>query len=41
MITTEDGKPFPPPVYAEDASDDEREPTIKDEVLSPHIWWHR
>jgi hypothetical protein len=41
MISTEDGKPFPPPVYRDAGDDDEAENTIKDEVLSPHIWWHR
>jgi hypothetical protein len=39
MISTESGQPFPPPVY--DKDDDEQESTIKDEVLSKHIWWHR
>ncbi len=41
MISTEDGKPFPPPVYRDAEDEDERESSIKDEVLSPHIWWHR
>jgi len=40
MIRTESGQPFPPPVYAE-PGDDEAESTIKDDVLSPHIWWFR
>ena len=40
IIATEDGKPFPPPVWAE-PGDDERESSVKVEVLSPQIWWHR
>jgi hypothetical protein len=39
MISTEDGEPFPPVPWRSD--DDERESTIKDGVLSPHIWWWR
>lgn len=41
ILETEDGKPFPPPVYRDAEDEDERESSIKDEVLSPHIWWHR
>jgi len=39
IIRTEDGKPFPAPVYNRDEY--EGEETIKDEVISPHIWWWR
>jgi hypothetical protein len=41
MLSTEDGKPFPPPVWAKADMDHEREATIKDDVLSPRIWWFR
>lgn len=40
MVQTADGRPFPPPVYADD-DDDERESRIKVEITSAHIWWHR
>jgi hypothetical protein len=41
IIATADGKLFPPPVYARDGEDYERESEIKDDVLSRNIWWHR
>jgi hypothetical protein len=41
MIATADGKPFPPPVYAESDDDDERESTVKVGVLDRNIWWFR
>jgi hypothetical protein len=40
IIRTESGEPFPSPVWR-DAEDDEGEATIKDQILSPHIWWFR
>lgn len=40
IIKSADGNPFPPPVYADDGGD-ERESTIKDDILSKHIWWFR
>lgn len=40
IIATDDGKPFPPPIYAVD-DDDDRENTLKVDVLSDKIWWHR
>jgi hypothetical protein len=42
VLETEDGKPFPPPVWhdAEDGGDDV-EPSLKTEVTDPNIWWHR
>ena|ERR1700685_657130 len=39
-LKTADGKPFPPPPWR-DADDDDGEDTVKDEVLSPSIWWFR
>lgn len=41
ILRTADGKPFPPPVYSEGDHDDDREPTVKVEVIDPHIWWWR
>jgi hypothetical protein len=40
IISTEDGRPFQPTIYAKDDGDD-AESSIKDDVLSPHIWWFR
>lgn len=40
IIRSADGSPFPCPAYR-DPNDDERETSIKDEILSPHIWWWR
>lgn len=40
IIKTDDGKPFPPPVWRE-SDDDESEPTVKVEVTDPSIWWFR
>ena len=31
---------LPPPVWAEDGDDDDRD-HVKDDILSPRIWWHR
>lgn len=41
ILATEDGEPFPAPVWREDDSDDERESTVKVEVTDPNIWWWR
>lgn len=41
IIRSSDGEPFPPPVYREKGESDERETAIKDDILSPHIWWFR
>jgi len=43
MIRTADGAPFPPPIYHDpkEDGDDERESTVKVEVIDPHIWWFR
>ena len=40
ILRTEDGSPFPPPVWRE-ADDDDGEPTVKVEVTDPNIWWWR
>lgn len=41
MIRTEDGTPFPRPVWAEFAEIDEGEPEVKIEITDPHVWWFR
>lgn len=40
ILKSADDKPFPRPVYCSD-EDYEAETEIKDEILSPHIWWFR
>jgi hypothetical protein len=39
IIKSADGQPFPSPAWRE--KDDEREASIKDDILTPHIWWFR
>lgn len=39
ILRTEDGKPFPPPVYHD--AGDETEATVKVEVTDHNIWWFR
>jgi hypothetical protein len=39
ILATVDGQPFPAPVWRDE--DDERETTVKVEVLDPNIWWFR
>lgn len=39
ILKTEDGKPFPKPVWRD--SDDDMEDSVKVEVTDPHIWWFR
>jgi hypothetical protein len=41
ILRTEDGKPFPPPVWRDANEDEDGEPTVKVEVTDPHIWWWR
>lgn len=41
IVSTEDGRPFPAPVWSEADDDGEREPEVKVEVIDPNIWWHR
>jgi hypothetical protein len=38
ILKTDDGKPFPVPVWDEDG---ECKDSIKVEIISPNIWWHR
>ena len=37
------GHQFLPPIYMrdDDRDDDDIETTVKEDILSPHIWWHR
>lgn len=42
ILRTEDGKPFPPPVWRErNGWDDDDDNTVKVEVTDPNIWWWR
>lgn len=41
ILRTEDGKPFPAPVWRDARWDDDGEPTVKVEVTDPNIWWWR
>lgn len=41
IIGTEDGGPFPPPVWREAGDEDEGENSVKAEVTDPNIWWFR
>ncbi len=40
ILRTEDGKPFPRQCWEEE-DHYEKEPTVKDDYLSPHSWWWR
>lgn len=41
ILRTEDGKPFPPPVWRQSDDEDDGEASIKAEVTDPNIWWWR
>lgn len=46
VVVSKDGSTFPPPVYDEedeisDEDWDEDDLSIKDDILTPHIWWWR
>ena len=41
VIEREDGKPFKQPIWADGDCDDIERTEVKDDILSPHIWWWR
>ena len=41
ILKTDNGSPFPGPIWADDDDDPEFEASIKTDVLDPKIWWFR